>query len=446
MERAVVQARWRFAALCISQAAHFFSNYSLRVFVVLVYAGQGGSRRDTAWHIVAAIFMLPSIFLVPLYGAASNAMPKHRALVGSAAYCLLIMAFFTWWERGWLACVAAYALGSALYAPTRMAMLPAAAQDTQIPLPRVVGTVETFSVLSIVSGMAMGGALMPVTWEPIGHALGLPQDWTLSLQASPLSVVQAAVLASLMLSLALALPSRFQSDVHRAESALQAIRSFFKDALRALKQRETCTSLLAVCQLRGVVAASVGALIASALANAKGEDAAYKALILIAVLTMVGNAAGSGFAALFARGSWAAQLMTVSSAGLCATFAVIALHPPAPAWLCMLAGFFSGLLNVPLLSRCQASLPSDMLGNGMALLNTAGLLAMTLTSLLLAGLAGLKLIDTTGQLWAVTLLSLPGILLAWRMLAATGLRMTSPEREGGELRNSSTAEQQNSRT
>jgi hypothetical protein len=176
MTNVVAQARLRLAALGFSQCGHFLASYCLRVYVVLLMATEGAARRDTAWHLVSALFMLPSIFLVPLYGALRNSLPKRATLVGSAAYCLVVAALFAWWGQRWLACVVAVALGSSLYTSTRHALLPAAASDTRLPLPRVVSAIETGAVLSIVGGMVLGGVLMSVSWEQLTTRVSLPSD------------------------------------------------------------------------------------------------------------------------------------------------------------------------------------------------------------------------------------------------------------------------------
>jgi len=177
MPDTVAQARLRLAALWVSQCGHFLAIYCLRVYVVLRMAAEGAAQRDTAWHLVSALFMLPSILLVPLYGAVGNSLPKRATLVAAAAYCLVVMALFAWWGQGWLACVVTVALGSSLYTPTRYALLPAAARDTQLPLPRVVSAIETGGVLSIVGGVVLGGVLMSLGWDRITAILSLPSDW-----------------------------------------------------------------------------------------------------------------------------------------------------------------------------------------------------------------------------------------------------------------------------
>ena len=55
---------------------------------------------------------------------------------------MVILAAFVFAGGSWLWCFGLVAVGSALYLPTRTAMLPAAAQDARIPLARVNGLVD----------------------------------------------------------------------------------------------------------------------------------------------------------------------------------------------------------------------------------------------------------------------------------------------------------------
>jgi hypothetical protein len=420
MPNLVVRARWRLAALGISQSAHFLATYCLRVFVVLLIASEGGSQRDTAWHLVSALFMLPSVLLVPLYGAVGNSLPKRATLVGSAAYCLAVVALFAWWGRGWWACVAAVALGSALYTPTRHALLPAAASDTQLPLPRVVSAIETSAMLSIVGGMVLGGKLMGVTWSQVASALSLPPGWAATFQNLALGVSVAAICGLNLVCLVSALPVHFASDTYRSEAPRAALSGFWRDSSRLLKMPASRSSLLAVCLLRGLAVVSAGALIADSLArNARSSDPyQFRVLIVIAVLTMLGAAAGSFLAGLVGERSRTLGLVPLGATGTALALGWVAAHPPAPAWVCLLVGVCGGVVNVPLLATYQASIPSDALGNGMAVLNTAGFVAMTAMSLLMAALAGPGVLTARGQLWFVAALATLGAAGAWWALGA----------------------------
>src|SRR5262249_45415019 len=137
----------------------------LRVFVVLELIRAGASEQDAAWHLVTALLVLPAVLLAPLNGALSNSLPKHRVLVGAAAYSLVIVAAFGFAHAAWLACWALVAVGAAVYGPTRYALLPAASADANIPLTRVNGWIETGAAAAIVAGMVLGGRAYAFTWN-----------------------------------------------------------------------------------------------------------------------------------------------------------------------------------------------------------------------------------------------------------------------------------------
>jgi hypothetical protein len=233
-----------------------------------------------------------------------------------------------------------------------------------------------------------------------------------------------------------ALPARFASDVYRPEAPWAALRGFFRDFSRLLAIGPSRSSLLAVCALRGLVTASADALIADSLARGTSSSGSYQQLILIAVLTMLGAAAGSFLAGLVGDRGRAVGLVPLGATGLMLALGRVALAPPAPAWLCVGVGACGGGVNVPLLSTYQASVPPDARGNGMAILNSAGFVSMTAMSLLLAGLAGSGVLSAGGQLWFVAALSALGAGTAWWALgtATRGLLAPSlrpPARAGG---------------
>jgi MFS family permease len=423
MGERILTARRRFAALAVSQSAHFMACYCLRVYVVLRMAAEGATQRDAAWHLVAALFMLPSVFLVPVYGALGNSLPKRRVLIGSAAYCFAVVMLFAWWGQGWLRCVAGVALGSALYVPTRHALLPAAARDTRVELPRIVSVIETTAVVSMVGGMVLGGALMAATWQEVGQRLSLPADWVAGLEHLEVSV--ALIVGLNVVCLLTAFPVRFASDIHRPESPWPALVGFFRDTARLLSLDASRSSLFAVCALRSLVTASAGALIADSLDRASDPANQYEVLIVIAVFTMLGVAAGSFLAGLFGNRGGLLALVPLGATGFALSVGWVALTPSLPAWLCVAVGVCCGVTNVPLLSKYQASVPPDALGNGMAILNTAGYVSMTAVSLLLAGLARAGLLSGRGQLWSVCAMGALGAVAAWWVLGRTTMQFLS---------------------
>ena len=97
-----------------------------------------------------------------------------------------------------------------------------------------------------------------------------------------------------------------------------------------------------------------------------------------------------------------------------------------PSWAALLVGICGGLVNVPLLASYEGAVPKDALGNGMALLNTAGYISMAGFSALLAVLARAGIIDVNGQLWLVAGLTGVGCILAWFAYGKHALGLWGP--------------------
>jgi hypothetical protein len=388
-------------SLWLSQSLYFMGTYGLRIYVVLVLAAEGGGQRDAAWHLTSALFMLPSVFLVPLVGALSNSLPKRRGLLASAGYSAGLMLVFAALQEGWLLCLALIALGSALYTPTRYALLFAAAMDGQLPLPRVISWIEAGAVLSMVGGMLGVGSLFGTHWD---HG-------SVSLFPPPVLMVLTLVFT---LSFLAVVPAGFPSDVYRPAGVWEALRGFFHDARRVWEVPETRGSLLAVAYLRAAATAAVGALIADALAHhSEGPEGAWQALARIAIVTIVGTGVGSFLAGLATDRRRSLGLVPPGVVGMTGTLVWAACAPPVPLALCLTVGVFGGFVNVPLLSAYQQDLPPDARGNGMALLNTAGYVAMTGISFILVVLSQGGLLSPVGQLWFVAGLTGLGCAAAW---------------------------------
>lgn len=404
----VLSARLKLAALWLSQVARFLADYCLRIFVVFSLSSLGPAQRDSAFHLVVALFMLPSIVLVPIYGALGNSLPKRWVLVGSAGWCLLTASLFTWLGGDLLLCVAVLALGVALYNPTRFAILPAAAEDTRWPLARVTAAVEIGAVLAIVVGMILGGTLFLTSWADLGGWLGQPAD----LWASPVPVAMVAVVLLNVVCFVLALPAGFPSDVRRPETALQALAGFFRDTARIWRHLPTRWSLSAIAGLRGLVTGASGAVVAITFRGLPSEEQPL-ALLHVALFSMVGMALGSFLAGLQKDIRKAQVLVPIGATGLGLMLAWAAAFPGIPWWLLVLVGTCGGLVNVPLLSGFQLELPADARGNGMAVLNTAGFLAQAVMSATLGGLARAGILSAGGQMCLVAVLTLLGALTAW---------------------------------
>src|SRR5262245_34883382 len=98
--------------------------------------------------------MAPAIVLAPVNGALVNSLPKPIVLNGAAL--LTALGVFALGLSGWwLACWSVVAVGAALSAPTRSALLPAAAEDARISLPRVNSVFEAGAGAAVVAGLML---------------------------------------------------------------------------------------------------------------------------------------------------------------------------------------------------------------------------------------------------------------------------------------------------
>lgn len=416
------RGRWRFVALLTASSTRSAADAGLRLFVVLLATAGAPAERESAWHLVTALFMLPCVMLAPLNGALGNSLPKRNVLVGAAAYILLATVLFGWHGGAWTAGVVVIALGRALYTPTRFAMLPAAAADTGWPLLRVAAWIEGGAVLSMAAGMVLAGVLATAT--PIA---GVPATvWALGL----LSLV--CLLASW--------PTRFESDLRRPEPAAVAVRGFVADLRRVVADRSALAPLLGLATLRGLAAAAVGALIAAVLdrQGGQGPEAAYRTLLAVALLTMAGAGVGSMLAGLLRDPRRALVLVPFGATGMAIALAGAALAPTVPPALCATVGLLGGLVNVPLLVAYQNAVPADARGNAMAVLNTAGYLGITALALAMAALSASGTLSASGQLLSVAALSGVAAAAAWKWLRPRS-RVRQPEPPAGELDRSETA-------
>jgi len=387
-------SRWRLASLWVSLVARAASDAGLRLYAVLLAAGSGPGQREAAWYLVTALFMLPCMLLAPVNGPLANSLPRRGLLVGSSAFmlgCLLVLGLA---GGGWattLTLVALTAIGSAVYGPARFATLAAAARDSGWPLTRVTAAVEAGAVLAMVAGMLMVGRLMTMPHGGPAPAAGMAGRAPAIAMLSLLSVV----------CLVAAMPARFASDVRRPEAALAALQGFARDGGRIWRCPAARSALIGIALLRGVVALAVGALIAMVLAQHAGDPAsAFERLLAVALLAMAGTGVGAVLAGAVGDATRGQRFVALGSCGLALCLAWVAWRAAVPLWLCAGVGLSGGLVNVPLLVRYQLALPEDARGNGMALLSTAGHLAMVLFSAAMAALVAARVLEVRGQLVA----------------------------------------------
>jgi 1-acyl-sn-glycerol-3-phosphate acyltransferase len=405
----------------LSQVGRVSADHCLRVFVVLKTAASGAGERESAWHFVVALFALPAVFLTPLIGAVGNSLPKRWVLAGAAAWCLGVLLAFAPAAGAWFWCLGFLAVGSALYGPVRYAMLPAAARDTHIPLPRVNGIIEMGTVAAIVGGMILGGVLYgeasPPPFEGLhGTIAAAAEQFVPTTIGTPPAML--AALALSVIALLAALPASFTSDVRRAEAAALALKGFFHDSKRILRRADTRGTLLAWSAFRGLVAAVTGAFVADILTQEarSGEAAPFQALLGTALWIMAGAAGGSLLASFQGHPRRSLGLVPLALSGLLAALAWAAAVSLPGSGLCVVVGALGGLVNVPLSAAYQEGLPADARGNGLALLHTAGYVMMTAMGLLMFSLARSRVLSATGQLWFVAVLAALGVALAWRVL------------------------------
>jgi 1-acyl-sn-glycerol-3-phosphate acyltransferase len=399
----LLSARGRLASLWLSQGTRILADNCLRLFVVLDLAHAGGTARTTAWHLVAVLLALPALFLAPVNGALSNSLPKRDVLVGSAAWCLLVVVVFGLLDGPWTVCWALVAVGWAVYSPARYALLPAAAEDTGIPLTRINGGIEMGAMAAVVGGLLLGGYLYSRSY----FQTDVPQP------------VFAAALLSLLGFLA-AFPVRFASDVRRAEPPRQALAGFFRDARLIFHSLEPRGYLLGLATLRGIVVAMTGAVVACTLVRTgeEGPAGSVPELIRVGVWILAGVAGGSLLSGVQGHPIRALGLVPLGATGMLLglVWAAVVAAEEVPSWLCVVLGAMGGLVNVPLAAAYQASVPADARGNAMAVRNTVEYAFMTALPAILFGLANRELLSPPGQLWFVAAVAALAVAAAWWVL------------------------------
>jgi 1-acyl-sn-glycerol-3-phosphate acyltransferase len=388
-------ARWRLASLWLSQTVRFTADNCLRAFVIVTVAHTGQAGKDAAWHLVTVLLMIPAVVLAPVNGALANALPKRWTLAGSAAFCLAVTALFAALDGFWLVCWALVALGTAVYSPTRYALLPSAADDTGLPLTRINGWIETGAVCAVVGGLALGGVLT-------GEA-GLGRD----------AAVAAAVVLNAV-GLVSALPVWFASDVRRRESPARALADFFRDCRRICRDREAGGSLAALAALHGILTAAIGAFVAGLFTTTEWST---EELLTRGLWLAGGIALGSLLAGAQRHQRRALGLVPLGVAGLVIGLTSVAASGSFPSsWMCGLLGLAAGMVNVPLAAKYQATVPADARGNALAIKNAAEYLSIAMIAGVLTALAYAEMLGSAGQFWLLAGLAIPGAAAAWYWL------------------------------
>jgi 1-acyl-sn-glycerol-3-phosphate acyltransferase len=392
------------ASLWVSQVARVLADWCLRFLAFLSVAGPAREASGSAWHLATAVFIAPFLLLAPLNGCLNNGLPRRWVLIGSSVFTLLTVFACSLLSGSWLVCLGVVAVGAAIYSPSRYAVLPAAAIDCRVPLPRLNGWVEMGGAAAIVGGVALGWYVAGDGWPGVI----MPADGT----------VAWLLLGLNLLCLLTAFPVWFPSDTRRPEPPRQAIAGFFRDCGRVLAEPTARGNVLGLASFQALVTAAAGALLAETMdlgpASAGGM---LQALLLVGLGTALGCAAAS----LQGNLRRSAGLIPKGATGLLLAlgWAALAIEPgaPLPTVPCLLLGFMGGLINVPLRAAYMAAVPADARGNAMAVMNALIYLCTTLMSLLMYGLTRTEWLATpAAQLAFLAVPSAVGAGIAWFLL------------------------------
>jgi len=404
----VSNASLRLAFLWASQSARVLADWCLRLFVVLELARAGEKQLNSSWYLATAVYTAPFILFAPVNGALCNALCRRRVLAGSAAFCLAALALTTAFGGWWLLGLLLVGVGMAVYSPTRYALLPAAADDTGLPLTRVTGWVEMGAAAGIVAGALLGWSLHDLSWADVFAGLG-----TGGVEWSVPPAVALALFASAF-ALLTALPVRFAADPTRREAPLRAVAGFFRDARCIWASRRARGSLVGLSLFLALVASGSGALVNYTLDPrfAAGQGALPRAMVLVAA----GAAAGSWLAGRQSALHRGLGLVPISATMLLAALAWAVLGGDVT-WACFFIGLTTGTANVPLRAYYQDAVPADARGNGMAGLNTAIFVATTLLALAMFLLTATGLVGgAPAQMALLAVLAAAFALASWRLL------------------------------
>ncbi|HWY87947.1 MAG TPA: MFS transporter, partial [Gemmataceae bacterium] len=383
-------ARWRLGDLWIAHVARVMADNCLRIYVALEFARLGEAQKQSAWHLVTLLLMLPAVLFAPLNGAVCNSLPKPRVLLWSGMLPLVAIIGFTTLVApypGLLWCWALVAVTAAVNGPVRYAFLPAASRDTHWPLTRINGFFEAGSAAAIIAGLL------------VGATMNTPEHQTPDKPFTVGILLAIAVAASVLVW--------FASDIRRAESPSQAIAGFFTDCRRIWDVKETRGCLLGLASLRGLMTGVMGAFIITSL----DDEQFLNRLLGIGIWIMGGVAAGSFLAGLQRHPRRVLGLVPWGATGLTIGLVIAASGAvPSEAW-CVVLGIMVGLVNVPLAATYQGALPPDARGNGMAVRNFADYLVTALVAGALFVLGRWAGWSAAEQLWLIA--AVAGLLAAW---------------------------------
>lgn len=382
--------------LWISQTARVMADNALRFFVCLDYASLGETQRDNAWYLVNAIFTMPAVFFAPFNGAISNSLPKSSVVRWTAFYGFLVMFVFAFLQSQWLTCWALISIGSAIYGPTRYAMLPAAAADTKWALPRINGFIEMGTFTAILLGLIL------IVGTDL-QSMHIFDSWNAAI---------ALILALNALAWVTLLPVEFPSDVRRPEPPMQAVRGFFTDLRAIWREREARICLIGLAGKRGIVIGMSGAMLALMYDPADGQ-LKLSEIARITCWVAAGVAVGSLAAGIQKHPRRVLGLAPIGGVGFTVGMYYAAAGDKPDGWFCALVGVAAGLINVPLASTYQAAVPEDARGNAMSVRNLADYICATIGGITFGLLGFYAGFQPAHQLQLIAGISLVGTIAAW---------------------------------
>jgi 1-acyl-sn-glycerol-3-phosphate acyltransferase len=405
--------RLRLLALLIVQLARVMADWCLRLVAVLFVAGPDRQGVLGSWHLATAVATAPFLVLAPFNGCFNNSLPRRLVLIVVSAFTLAVVVACVWFQFSWLVCLGLVAVGAGVSSPTRYALIPAAAQDTGVPLTRVNGLMEMAGVGAIICGLMLALKLLDPDWPANGQPLTSAVAW--------------ALIGLNLVCLVAAFGVSFPSDVPRPEPFFQSVAGFFRDCKRIALVPLARGNLLALACFQALVTAGAGVVAAPLLSHESGQTGdQISKLIGTLGLVAIGTAVGCLLAAFQGHPRRNPGLVPFGATGL-----VVALllgqrllekephlaSQGLPAYLCVLLGISGGLVNVPLRAAYIAAVPADARGNAMSVMNFAIYFCTTVLSLLMAWLSKTPWLNSPGaQLGFLAVPAFLGALLAWRLL------------------------------
>jgi 1-acyl-sn-glycerol-3-phosphate acyltransferase len=368
--------RARLFSLWISQVARGLGDWCLRTAAIAALVDRAGMQPASAWHLATVVFIAPFILLAPLNGYLSNSLPRRWVLIASAAFTILVLLPFPFVPPvggQWIWLLGLTAFATAIYQSARFAVLPAAAADTHITLPRVNSWMEMGYSGAILGGI-LAGRYFAVPDAQQGIALLQPE-----LGAALVGINLVCLLGALFVA--------FPSDVVRPEKPSHAITGFLDDVGRIFRDRRARFGLLGLASFQALVTAGSGVMLAGLLASRTGPpDELLRTLTLVGL----GGILGSAAAGLQPHPVRNLGLIPLGALGLLGALAwgglTLGTDGNIPASLAFFLGCMGGLVNVPLRAAFLAALPDDARGNGTSVMHTTIYVFTALLALLMYGL------------------------------------------------------------